>query len=216
MRALTALLLFASLQILHTAVNDYSTSPFMSSARYPGPGGEIRCTDRSPHPAQWLSLFDSRVLQVDDHDEPEEARSAATQKFIMIVGGMQNLDDYQGNTPIPVLCDLRDQGGLRSLPACLSGCMLRRLLRRRVQIDVESHSHARMNMRACAHARRQTTSFSSPKNTPQQPQRASESRGLGPRQAPALQECVSTRQILLRLTGCWEGRTKTSGQRARR
>ena len=65
--------------------------------------------------ARWLSLYDDHVLpeeeSVDDWQEPLKEGEAATGRYarfdsasrhILIVGGMQNLEDYQGDVPIPV------------------------------------------------------------------------------------------------------------------
>ena len=62
----------------------------------------------------WMSLFDESVLSPHDPNSAPKSVSAdacgrsaerelkQSSKYILVVGGMQNLEDYQGSEPLPV------------------------------------------------------------------------------------------------------------------
>ena len=107
MQVLLLALILGSLDSAHQALSDPLAPPAIRVPLRADTDVNLLGQECS-NQARWLSLFDAHVRPSEEQIEggstgtDQHTSVDAAGKHILIVGGMQNLEDYQGDIPIPV------------------------------------------------------------------------------------------------------------------
>ena len=84
-----------------------ASSARIESAPQQASAGTASASNVEAKRALWLSFFDAHVIPPASACEHAHDRSVArSEPYILVVGGMQNVEDYQGLEPLPEEDDL--------------------------------------------------------------------------------------------------------------